>query len=344
MRAILALPLAVSFLAGSARAQTAFDAAPLDTGSPEAAFAGGPIRLTKASAAMLREHFKGDNVPLVPQPFRTRLDVALATRDWPRVEAAKRDLRTQRGVVAMLQWEQSRFIATGGIGVAEIHAVDMADMGSTGVSESAAMLWLYAVAVTMTDGHKCADEAAKDAHVAKLMGPAFDKVTQIVRTMPDDRLAAMRDLAIRLESVLSVDRTDDTMCRTGALKPELKPDQEWRPEAAATRGILPKELTVLCAVMRPKLAARMDPPKRESPPPEGRKPAVAGPGATGPRPAKLDGASRDPAAVEPPRSETGSASPPNAAMANPGTAPRQNHAPPIADPAGTGNSPTPPGQ
>jgi hypothetical protein len=252
VRATLVLLLIIYVSTGIAHAQPAIDVAPLEVGSPEAAFAGGPIRLSKASAALLRSHFKGDNVPLVPQPFRGRLDTALVTRDWPKVEAAKKDLRAARGITAMLMWEQSRFIATGGIGIAEMHALDMADTGSTGVSETVAMLWLYAVAVTMTDGHKCVDEAANDAHMERLMGPPFESVTRVVRTLQDDRLAAMRDLAVRLESVLSVDRTDDTMCRVGPAKPEVKPDTEWRPQAAGARGNLPKNLATLCTVMRPR--------------------------------------------------------------------------------------------
>ena len=63
-----------------------------------------------------------------------------------------------------------------------MHAQDVAATGSTGLSETAVMLWFYAVAVTMTDGHKCADEAAKDAHLDQLRGPAFEPVLQIVRS------------------------------------------------------------------------------------------------------------------------------------------------------------------
>jgi hypothetical protein len=116
------------------------------------------------------------------------------------------------------------------------------------------MLWFYAAAVTLTDGHKCVDEAARDAHLDKLRSPEFEPVLQIVRSIAEDRLAAMRDLAIRLESVLSEDRTDDTMCRVGNAKPDLKPDSVWRPEAAETRAMLPKHLAALASVMRPRPA------------------------------------------------------------------------------------------
>ena len=51
--------------------------APADVGSPESAFTGGPIHLSRAAAAVLRAHYQGDNVPLVPQPFRGKLDNAL---------------------------------------------------------------------------------------------------------------------------------------------------------------------------------------------------------------------------------------------------------------------------
>lgn len=122
------------------------------------------------------------------------------------------------------------------------------------------MLWFYAVAVTMTDGHKCVDESARDAHLDRLRGPAFDPVLQIVRTIADDRLAAMRELAVRLETVLAEDRTDDTMCRVGTATPETKPDPVWRPEATEARAMLPRHLVALASVMRPRPVARPEPP------------------------------------------------------------------------------------
>ena len=269
MRTTLVL-LLLCCLAGPVRAQ-----APLEVGSPESAFAGGPIHLSRHAAGMLRSHYQGDKVPLVPQPFRGKLDTALAGFDWPRVEATKKQLVAAQGIVPALLWEQSRFIATGSIGVAEMHALDIAATGASAMSETAVMLWFYSVAVTMTDGHKCVDEAAKDAHLDHLRGPAFEPVIQILRTIGDDRLAAMRDLAVRLETVLAVDRTDDLMCRGGNAKPEIKPDAAWRPDAALARGMLPRHLVALASVMRPRPVAR----------PESPRPVAAKP-APGPRPAQ----------------------------------------------------------
>jgi hypothetical protein len=228
--------------------------APLEVGAPASAFAGGPIHLTKNQAAMLLAHYQGDKVPLVPQPFRGKLDLALLGRDWPKVEGEKKGLVAAHGMVAALMWEQSRFIATGSLGVAEMHALDIAATGSSGLSETAVMLWFYAAAVTMTDGHKCVDEAAKEAHLDRLRGPEFEPVLRLVRSIGDDRLAAMRDLAIRLEALLAVDRNHDTMCRSGNGPADVKPDAVWRPEAAETRGMLPRHLLALASIMRPRPA------------------------------------------------------------------------------------------
>jgi hypothetical protein len=219
-------------------------------------------------------------VPLIPQPFRGKLDTALLGRDWPRVEAVKQELVTTRGIVTAFAWEQSRFIATGSLGVAEMHAQDLAATGASAISETAVMLWFYAAAVTLTDGHKCTDAAAIDAHLDKLRGPAFEPVTRIVRTIADDRLAAMRDLAIRLETVLAPVRADDTMCRGGGGDAEIKPDAQWRPEATRTRAMLPKQLVALAAVMRPRPIARPEPPR-----PEPVQPVVAKPA---PEPVKIE--------------------------------------------------------
>jgi len=273
VRRTLLLLLVFWCFAGQARAQM-----PLEIGSPESAFAGGPIHLSKNAVTLLRAHYQGDKVPLVPQPFRGKLDLALQGRDWPRVEVLKKGLIAAHGVVAALAWEQSRFIATGAIGVAEQHALDVAATGSTGLSETAVMLWFYSVAVTMTDGHKCVDEAAKEAHLDRLRGPAFEPVIRIIRTISDDRLTAMRDLAIRLETVLAVDRNDDTMCREGNGKADIKPDAVWRPEAALTRGMLPRHLVALASVMRPRPIARPEQPQPEPVKPVAAKPAPATPG------------------------------------------------------------------
>jgi hypothetical protein len=240
--------LLLFLIASGALAQT-----PLDVGTPQAAFAGGPIRLSRHAAGLLREHYQGDKVPQIPQPFRGRLDTALAGRDWQRVEAEKKQLQDKDGAMPVLMWEQTRFIATGSIRVAEMHALDVAATGSTGLSETAVMLWFYAAAVTMTDGERCVDQSARDAYLDRLRGPAFEPVLQILRSMANDRLTAMRDLAARLETVLSQDRTDDTMCRTGSRQPETRPDAVWRPQSAQARSRLPKDLAALAAVMRPRL-------------------------------------------------------------------------------------------
>jgi hypothetical protein len=228
--------------------------APLAVGPPGAAFAGGPIHLSPRAANMLRAQYKGDNVPLVPQPFRGQLDTALMGLDWKRAEAVKKTLVDKNGPVPALMWEQTRFVATGSIGVAEMHARDVAATGSSGLFETAVMMWFYAVAVTMTDGEKCVDAAARDAHLDRLRGPEFEPVLQLVRTIADDRLAAMRELAIRLEIVMAEGRTDDTMCRTGTAPPNIKSDAVWRPEAMEVRKMLPKHLLALASVMRPRPA------------------------------------------------------------------------------------------
>ncbi len=257
MRTTRVVLLLLGCVAGvPARAQ-----APLAVGTPQAAFAGGPIHLSPRAANMLRAQFKGDNVPQVPQPFRGQLDAALAGLDWKRAEAVKKALVEKDGPVPALMWEQTRFVATGSLGVAEMHARDVAATGSSGLSETAVMMWFYAVAVTMTDGEKCVDTAARDAHLDYLRGPAFDPVLQIVRSIADDRLAAMRDLAIRLETVLAEGRTDDTMCRTGTERPEIKSDAVWRPDAAEVRKMLPKHLQALASVLRPKPVAATAPAK-----------------------------------------------------------------------------------
>ena len=260
MRAIVAI---LCLLAGAARAQTP------QVGAPDAAFSGGPIKLSPAAVTRLRAHYKGDNVPLIPQPFRARLDTAFAARDWARVEAAKKDLTAAQGLQIALLWEQTRWLATGGTGIAELHAVDLAATGAPAISDSAALMWWYSVAATMTDGQKCTDPAARDAHLDKLRGPAFATVLPILRAMPDTASATMREMAIRMEAALSGDRANDSLCRDG------KPDAVWLPQAASTRAMLPRHLAALASVIK------KEPPPKAAP---AQTLATAGPRAPEPVP------------------------------------------------------------
>jgi hypothetical protein len=247
VRPILAYLLIACLLALPSRAQT-----PIERVSPAAAFAGGPIHLSSATKARLQAQYRGDNVPLIPQPFRGRLDTALMAQDWRQVEALKKALIQARDLTSVLLWDQTRFIETGGITLAAAFARDLAGSDVPNAEEMAATMWLYAVAASFTDGHKCADPAAREAYLDKLRGPDFAAVTGIIRDMPDDRLAAARDTAIRLESALSADRIADSICGINAGGPAFRPDAQWQADLAPTRAMLPRHLTAIGSVLRQK--------------------------------------------------------------------------------------------
>ena len=249
--------------------QTAYSR--LETGSPEVAFAGGPIRLSLMAGRILSARWPGDKVPIVPEPFRGQLDTALVAHDWPRLLVRKADLGASRGQIALLLWEQSRLLATGSLWLAELNARDLAASGLPGTPEAAALAWLYAAAVTMTDGQHCAAPDARDTHLAALRGPAFAPVLTVLRTLPENQLAQARDAAIKLEAALAPQRDEDTACRTGAAVPALRPDDAWRADAARTREILLRHLNAICALVR----------GRPSPPPPGAaaQASQGGPGA-----------------------------------------------------------------
>lgn len=251
MRASLACLLMACLLSAPCWAQSA-----IEKGSPAAAFAGGPIHLSTATEGRLRAQFHGDNVPLVPQPFRGRLDTALVDGDWRQIALEKKALIQSRDLLAVLLWDQTRFIATGGVVLAASFARDLAGSDVSKAEETAAMMWLYAVAATFIDGHKCSDPEAKEAFLDTLRGADFAAVKGIIRSMPDDRLAAMRGAAIRLESVLAADRTDDPMCRIGSGRLEIRSDGEWQRELGPSRAMLPRHLRAICSVVREKGTAR----------------------------------------------------------------------------------------
>jgi hypothetical protein len=231
-------------LAGAAQAQPA-----LESGAPAAAFAGGPIHLSPAAIVRLRAQYHGDKVPLVPQPYRGRLDAALVANDWRRVAALKADLAAARGPAAALFWEQSRFTATGAIGVAELHARDLAALDAPQAAEPAVTLWLYAAAASLTDGRLCADPDAGDRALDALRGPDYAGVLQRLRALPPDRLGPLRDAAIRMEGALAGERSDDALCRVNG-RLAVRPEADSGPLVAETRRMLPRHLAALTSVLR----------------------------------------------------------------------------------------------
>jgi hypothetical protein len=237
----------------------------LESGPPATAFADSPIHLSPNATELLRAQYPGGKVPVIPQPFRQQLDAALLAHDWARVREVKQVLTTLHGVVTTLAWEQSRFITTGSMGLAEMHAQDVAATGANELKEAAVMLWFYAAAVTRTDGLRCNDDTAKDVHLSKLLGPEFDAVTKLMPSLPDDRLQAVQNLAIRLETMLAAERADDIICVTPYGKPGEKPDQLWRPVAQAVRPTLPAQLRELTVGMRATLSAAWEEPKQPEP-------------------------------------------------------------------------------
>jgi hypothetical protein len=225
-----------------------------ETGPPDAAFAGGPIRLTPVARTLLKTSFPNDLLPLVPMPHRARLDAALVAANAASLAAAKRELARTYGFGAVLVWERTRFLATGDLALAADHARNLAQEGGEADRETAAVLWLYAVAAVMTDGARCADTAAREVWLDRLRGPAYAPVLLVIRTLPEDRLNTAREAAIRLEAPLAEQRPDDAICRTGPGRPEIRPIELWRPAAGNARALLPRHLRAMTSVLRPRPA------------------------------------------------------------------------------------------
>lgn len=221
-------------------------------GTPEQAFAGGPIRLSEGMAAALRTQYKDTGIPIIPQPLAGKMDAALLAHDWRAVAARRRELTNSLGFMAAYLWEQTRFLVTAELGVAEMHARSVAEEGEANPAQadSAVLLWLYAVAVTWTDGQKCADPAMREAHLDSLRGASFAQVLSLLRRMPEDRLAVQRDNAVKMEAARAPGRSDTLMCQpAGGGRPELRGDT-WKADAERARAMLPRNLKALTSVLR----------------------------------------------------------------------------------------------
>jgi hypothetical protein len=220
-----------------------------ELGTPEQAFADGPITLTPVSVALLKDAYPGGKVPVIPMPFRKRLDTALASGNAPALEAARREIQEEFGPVAVLIWERTRVLATGSISLAAMHARMLALFAPPSASDGVAMMWFYAAAATMTDGARCVDADQKETALDRLRGRVYDPVLRVIRTLPDTTLDAAREAAIRLEAALAEQRPDDTVCHTSPGNTTVKSIGEWRPAAANTRAMLPRHLRALTAVV-----------------------------------------------------------------------------------------------
>jgi hypothetical protein len=221
-------------------------------GTPEQAFAGSPIRLSEGITTALRTQYNNTGVPIIPQPLAGRMDAALLAHDWRAVAARRRELTNSLGFMAAYLWEQTRFLVTAELGVAEMHARSVAEEGeaSAAQAESAVLLWLYAVAVTWTDGQKCADPAMREAHLDSLRAAPFAQVLALLRKMPEDRLAVLRDNAVKMEAGRAAGRSDTLMCQpAGGGKANIRADT-WKPDAERARAMLPRNLKALTSVLR----------------------------------------------------------------------------------------------
>jgi len=239
--------LALGMLAAQAAAQIL-----PPVGPPEDAFAGGPIRLTRVSTMLLANAYPHNTIPIIPMPHRARLDTALLAGNTAALAAARKDLADTHGQASVLVWERTRFLGTGGIGIAVQHARSLAGAGIANTDETVAMLWLYALAASMTDAARCTDPGARDAAIDRLRAPVNQPVLRVIRAMPDDALGRAQQTAITLEAPLAEQRPDDTICRTGQGTPGIRPIEQWRPAAANTRAMLPRHLKAMISVLRPK--------------------------------------------------------------------------------------------
>lgn len=239
----------LTLLSGSAWAQIT----PV-TGPPEEAFADGPIRITRVSAALLANAYPNNAVPILPMPYRARLDSALVSGNGGALAAAKRDLAEAHGRGAVLVWERTRFLGTGGIAIATEHARSLAASGLANTEEMVATLWLYALAATMTDAARCTDPMVRDQAIDRLRAPPNDTVLRVIRAMPEPPLMRAQDVATKLEGPLAEQRAGDTICRTGGAKGETRPIEQWQPAVANVRAMLPRHLKAMLSVLRPKNA------------------------------------------------------------------------------------------
>lgn len=221
-------------------------------GPPEDAFAGGPIKLTRVSTVLLGNAYPHNTIPIIPMPHRARLDTALLAGNAAALEAARKDLADTHGHGAVLVWERTRFLGTGGIGIAVRHARSLAAAGMANTEETVAMLWLYALAASMTDAARCADPGVRDVAIDRLRAPVNQPILTLIRTMPDDALGRAQQTAIGLEAPLAEQRSGDTICGTGQGGSGIRPIEQWRPAAANTRAMLPRHLKAMISVLRPK--------------------------------------------------------------------------------------------
>lgn len=183
-------------------------------------------------------------------PFRARLDRALVAGNTAELEAVRRDLAATHGGDAVLTWERTRFLGTGGIAIATLHARSLAAIPNA--AETTAMLWLYAFAASMTDAARCVDPTARDRAIDRLRAPVNEPILKVIRTIPEDALNRAQDTALKLEPPLAEQRSDDTICRNGPGRAETRPIEQWRQAAGNTRMMLPRHLKAILSVLRPK--------------------------------------------------------------------------------------------
>jgi hypothetical protein len=186
-------------------------------------------------------------------------------------------------VLASLDWAQGNMLMGSSVIVSIIYAESLWSIGSqapvghpyANFKETAAFVALYSLAVTATDGPKCADQSAPNGHFSKIVYH-LGTVLQYFRQLPDEKKQQIIGFALTQEAKLARLRPNDNyLCRFGleeigaglkATKPEDLPkrppqgnevgtqvavpsppgyepkyvaEAEWQPKQTKMRGDLP---------------------------------------------------------------------------------------------------------
>lgn len=223
------------------------------------------------AAAMIAAGLTAATAQPAPEPDRPRpvvqgphspdgameraLDQLLADHDYDALSAYPQKFTSQAELGYFLTWLQEGIYQGSNMYVTMTYIGAMWAIGNRPVANNpfielkttAGMMSIYALAVILADGPKCADPTASGQRWVQTLGATTEPLKHVA-ALPDDRREVMIGVALDLEQGTREFRdNDDYICRGGAAatKDSPIPDPSYRPDFVAREVWEPKQIEAI---------------------------------------------------------------------------------------------------
>lgn len=226
-------------------------------------------------------------LPGKPMPTdASALDAMFGQRDWTRLAARLHSARSAPQTLLDMNWEQKRIYDGAGFLISYAYMNDLWRMGASlppqngaGLQQTAAMMFLYSLDLTVIDGPKCADVTAA-GHRREQLSAQNPALIAYIKTLPRAERMKLGTISLSIEAATAALRPNDEVLCSGGLSemqaglkaqgnkplpqvpnapgtigksyavpsapgyaPQFLAESVWRPKQTEARAAMPKALT-----------------------------------------------------------------------------------------------------